>query len=114
MKRLSMCLAVLALAACSKKSAPPPTATCADVGEAAVRFWKDKESTATAEVGRQTARKMAAFTSVRLTDHCKQDGWSAEAIACAATGDFAKCQSLLTPEQNDRLRADAPPLDATP
>jgi hypothetical protein len=105
-----MCLAFLALAACSKKSAPAPTATCSDVGEAAVRFWKDKESKATADEGRQTARKMAAFTSVRLTDHCKQDGWSAEAIQCASTGEFSKCQSLLTKEQNDKLLADAPPI----
>jgi hypothetical protein len=61
-----------------------------------------------AEAGaeRKAAEDMRHQLAGRLERHCRDDGWSVEAIDCIRSGN--PCRGKLTPDQQQKLDADKP------
>jgi hypothetical protein len=95
---------------------PPagPPADCAAVEAAMTNFWNGRVSAATSDADRKAAEETRAIARDRIGKHCRDDKWSAAASDCfkaVTNGDFASCESRLTPDQVGRLRGSAPAID---
>jgi hypothetical protein len=96
-------------------SGPPPD--CAGVEAAMTKFWNERVAIAKDDTERKFAENMRVVARQRIGKHCSEDRWSAEAADCfkqVTNGDFASCESKLTPMQVSSVRASAPAIDPTP
>ncbi len=85
----------------SPATSTPKAATCAD---AAANL--EAKLSASAD---ENERASAAAGSKAVAERCPADGWSAEIIACYATGAdggaLYACSEKLTPEQHEKMVA---------
>ncbi len=122
-------LLVLA-AACQSEKSPPPAAgngprpgtqlklgpkpsdavvnadPCATVADGIRAIWDRQVRDADPGPERQAAEAMRHRLAGRLERHCRDDGWSVEAIECIRGGN--PCRGKLTPDQQTKLDADKP------
>jgi hypothetical protein len=77
---------------------------CATVGEGIKAIWDKQVADADSDQTRKAAEEMREKVVARLVRHCKEDGWSEEAIQCVRGGQL--CPGKLTPEQKQKLEAD--------
>jgi hypothetical protein len=121
---------LLLLVACGSESAPPPASNgprpgtqlkvgpkpaeagaadadpCARVADGVRAIWDKQVHDAEAGAERKAAEDMRHKLAGRLERHCRDDGWSVEAIDCIRGG--SPCRGKLTPDQQQKLDADKP------
>lgn len=89
-------------------------ADCAGVEASMTKFWNERVGLAKTETERKSAEEMRVTARTRIGKHCNEDKWSAAAADCfkaVTNGDFASCESNLTPAQVSSLKASAPAID---
>ncbi len=79
---------------------------CASVADGVRAIWDRQVRDAEPGPERKAAEDMRLKLASRLERHCRDDGWSREAIACIRGGN--PCRGKLTPEQQTKLDADKP------
>lgn len=80
--------------------------TCANVADGIRAIWDRQVRDAEAGSERAAAEEMRTKLVGRLEKHCREDGWSPEAIQCIRSGQ--PCRGKLTPDQQAKLEADKP------
>ncbi len=77
---------------------------CDTVGDGIKAIWDKQVADADSDQVRKAAMEMREKAVSRLVRHCKEDGWTDEAIQCIRAGQ--QCPGKLTPEQHQKLQAD--------
>jgi hypothetical protein len=98
MKTFAIAIA-LVLVGCAKKGDPK---ACEEAGAAV----EARVKTAPPQGGESAEQhdKRAAYARARVTSHCEDDGWSAEASGCVKTSTSpSECDKFLTADQHEKL-----------
>lgn len=85
--------------------APPIAKRCVGVGDRARGAYLDQAKAAPTDVIRRFNEHLADVAPGVLERHCTDDGWTAQAIACAKRG-AQNCDKTLTAAQLDKLQND--------
>jgi len=80
------------------------SSNCDVAAEGIKAIWDKQVADADSDQTRKAAMEMREKVVARLVRHCKEDGWSEEAIQCVRGGQL--CPGKLTPEQKQKLEAD--------
>jgi hypothetical protein len=89
-----------------KPGATPEADPCARVADGIRAIWDRQVRDAEPGPERKAAEDMRHKLAGRLERHCRDDGWSVEAIDCIRSG--SPCRGKLTAEQQAKLDADKP------
>ena len=79
---------------------------CAAVADGIRAIWDRQVRDAEPGPERTAAEEMRHKLAGRLERHCRDDGWSVDAIECIRSGQ--PCRGKLTPDQQAKLDADKP------
>ncbi len=101
------------LSAC-KKSATPD---CDGAGKAVEASVADIAINGKDELARETAKRIGPAAGANVVLRCKQDSWSAAATDCVKAtksgSKFSECESKMTKDQVDKLKASVPVIEGT-
>lgn len=109
MQRIALILVAAALAACSQGSTTTTTPTTA--GPTCASAGSNVGTLLQADLGDRMSAAQHTELVAAVEQHCANDGWSSEAIACvstAATGEELedRCESTLTEAQVEAVDDD--------